>query len=179
VTNVTSTPLQNTGGAVTGAIITPTFNPFFSGVSLDITPQIDEDGNILLHIHPLVSDVQNSPVSFDFGQGATDVPLAKTSVNETDTMVRAQDGDIVALGGLMQVQITSQKSGIPGLQDIPGIGAAFRSTTRTTVKKELVILLKPTVIKGERESEQDIQQARDRMQNLGANMGARSPEPAK
>ena len=179
VTNVTSTPLQNTGGAVTGAIITPTFNPFFSGVSLDITPQIDEDGNILLHIHPLVADVQNSPISFDFGQGATDIPLAKSSVNETDTMVRAQDGDIVALGGLMQIQITSQKSGIPGLQDIPGIGAAFRSTTRTTVKKELVILLKPTVIKGERESEQDIQQARDRMQNLGAHMGAGSSEPAK
>jgi len=181
VTNVTSTPLQNTGGAVTGAIITPTFNPFFSGVSLDITPQIDEDGNILLHIHPLVSDVQNSPIQFNFGVGAgsQEIPLAKTSINETDTMVRAQDGNIVALGGLMQVQITSQKSGIPGLQDIPGIGAAFRSTTRTTVKKELVILLKPTVIKGDRESEQDIQQARDRMQNLGAHMGAGSSEPAK
>ena len=181
VTNIVGTPLQTTNGAITAIQLTPTFNSFFSGVSLDITPQIDEDGNILLHIHPLVSDVQNSPIQFNFGVGAgsQEIPLAKTSINETDTMVRAQDGNIVALGGLMQVQITSQKSGIPGLQDIPGIGAAFRSTTRTTVKKELVILLKPTVIKGDRESEQDIQQARDRMQNLGANMGGGSPEPAK
>jgi len=79
----------------------------------------------------------------------------------------------------MQVQITSQKSGIPGLQDIPGIGAAFRSTTRTTVKKELVFLLKPTVIKGDRDSEQDIQQARDRMQTYGANAGTGSSDRAK
>ena len=179
VTNVTSSPPTNSGGVITPAVITPTFNSFFSGVSLDITPQIDEDGNILLHIHPLVSDVQNSPISFDFGQGATAVPLAKSAINETDTMVRAQDGDIVALGGLMQVQITNQNSGVPGLQDIPGIGAAFRTTNRTTVKKELVILLKPTVIKGDRESQQDIQQAHDRMQNLGSNMGAGPADKTK
>jgi MSHA biogenesis protein MshL len=181
VTSITGTPITNPiSGTVTAVQVTPTFNSFFSGVSLDISPQIDEDGNILLHIHPLVSDVQNSPVQFNFGVGgAQDIPLAKSAINETDTMVRAQDGNIVALGGLMQVQMTTLKSGIPGLQDIPGIGAAFRSTTRTIVKKELVILLKPTVIKGDRDWEQDIERARDRMQNLGANMGGGSSEAAK
>jgi MSHA biogenesis protein MshL len=173
VTNITGTPLTAPNGAVTAVQITPTFNPFFSGVSLDITPQIDEEGNILLHIHPLVSDVQTNTIQFDFGVGgAQDIPLAKSAVNETDTMVRAQDGNIVALGGLMQVSITTNKSGIPGLQDIPGIGAAFRSTQRTTVKKELVILLKPTVIKGDREWEQDLQQARDRLQGYGQDAAA-------
>jgi len=168
VTNITGTPLTSPTGVVTAVQITPTFNPFFSGVSLDITPQIDEDGNILLHIHPLVSDVTTNTVQFDFGVGgAQDIPLAKSAINETDTMVRAQDGNIVALGGLMQVSVTTQKSGIPGLQDIPGIGAAFRSSQRTTVKKELVILLKPTVIKGDRESEQDIQQTLERLQGYG------------
>jgi MSHA biogenesis protein MshL len=180
VTSITGTPITSPSGLVTAVQVTPTFNSFFSGVSLDISPQIDEDGNILLHIHPLVSDVQNSPVQFNFGVGgAQDIPLAKSAINETDTMVRAQDGNIVALGGLMQVQMTTLKSGIPGLQDIPGIGAAFRSTTRTIVKKELVILLKPTVIKGDRDWEQDIERARDRMQNLGANMGGGSSEAAK
>jgi len=181
VTSITGTPITNPiSGTVTAVQVTPTFNSFFSGVSLDISPQIDEDGNILLHIHPLVSDVQNNPVQFNFGVGgAQDIPLAKSAINETDTMVRAQDGNIVALGGLMQVQMTTLKSGIPGLQDIPGIGAAFRSTTRTIVKKELVILLKPTVIKGDRDWEQDIERARDRMQNLGANMGGGSSEAAK
>jgi MSHA biogenesis protein MshL len=94
-------------------------------------------------------------------------------------MVRAQDGNIVALGGLMQVSVTTQKSGIPGLQDIPGIGAAFRSTQRTTVKKELVILLKPTVIKGERESEQDIQQALERLQSYGQDASSARSDRSK
>jgi MSHA biogenesis protein MshL len=170
VTNITGTPVTNaTGSATTGVQITPTFNPFFSGVSLDITPQIDEDGNILLHIHPLVSDVQTDTIQFDFGAGtgAQPIPLAKSTINETDTMVRASDGNIVALGGLMQVQVTTNKSGIPGLQDIPGIGALFRSTQRATVKKELVILLKPTVIHSDKDWEQDIQQVRDRLQGYG------------
>ena len=173
VTAITGTPLTNPNtGVVTSVQLTPTFNSFFSGVSLDITPQIDEDGNILLHIHPRVSDVQNNPVQFNFGVGgAQDIPLARTSVNETDTLVRARDGTIVALGGLMQVEVVNQKSGIPGIQDIPFIGAAFRSTTRTTVKKELVILLKPTVIKSEKDWEQDIQQARERIQSLGSGAG--------
>jgi len=170
VTNITGTPVTNaSGSATTGVQITPTFNPFFSGVSLDITPQIDEDGNILLHIHPLVSDVQTDTIQFDFGAGtgAQPIPLAKSTINETDTMVRASDGNIVALGGLMQVSVTTNKSGIPGLQDIPGIGALFRSTQRTTVKKELVILLKPTVIHSDKDWEQDIQQTRDRLQGYG------------
>ena len=181
VTSITGTPIASVvGGPVNAVQITPTFNSFFSGVSLDITPQIDEDGNILLHIHPLVSDVQNSPVAFNFGLGGSqDIPLAKSSINETDTMVRAQDGNIVALGGLMQVQVTNQNSGVPGLQDIPGIGAAFRSTTRTTVKKELVILLKPTVISSDHNSERDIQESSDRIRRYGGDMGPGSSDRSR
>src|SRR5256885_1967577 len=181
VTSITGTPIATIpGGPVNAVQVTPTFNPFFSGVSLDITPQIDEDGNILLHIHPLVSDVQNSPIAFNFGLGgAQDIPLAKSSINETDTMVRAQDGNIVALGGLMQVQVTNQNSGIPGLQDIPGLGAAFRSTTRTTVKKELVILLKPTVISSDYNSERDIQESSDRIRSYGGDMGSGSSDRSR
>jgi len=172
VTSITGTPIATiAGGPVNAVQVTPTFNSFFSGVSLDITPQIDEDGNILLHIHPLVSDVQNNPVAFNFGFGGSqDIPLAKSSINETDTMVRAQDGNIVALGGLMQVQVTNQNSGVPGFQDIPGIGAAFRSTTRTTVKKELVILLKPTVISSDHNWEGDIRESRERIRSYGGEM---------
>ena len=178
VTSITGTPIATVIGGPPNAVqVTPTFNSFFSGVSLDITPQIDEDGNILLHIHPLVSDVQNSPVAFNFGLGGSqDIPLAKSSINETDTMVRAQDGNIVALGGLMQVQVTNQNSGVPGLQDIPGIGAAFRSTTRTTVKKELVILLKPTVISSDYNWEGDIRESRERIRSYGGDMGPSSSD---
>ena len=170
VTNVTGTPVQNVAGVTTAIQLTPTLNSFFSGVSLDITPQIDEDGNILLHIHPLVSNVVQQDLTFNFGGGGTDttLPLAKSSINETDTIVRVQDGNIVALGGLMKVDVANDRSGIPLLQDLPGVGVLFGNTTRTRTKRELVILLKPTVIKGERDWEEGAQQTRDRMQNFGS-----------
>jgi len=172
VTNVTGTPVTGATGQVTAIQLTPTLNSFFSGVSLDITPQIDEDGNILLHIHPLVSNVVQQDLTFNFGGVAnaadTTLPLAKSSINETDTIVRVQDGNIVALGGLMKVDVANDRSGIPLLQDIPGVGGLFGNTTRTRTKRELVILLKPTIIKSERDWEEGIQQTRDRIQNLGS-----------
>lgn len=168
VTNVTGTPITTTTGATTNVQLTPTFNSFFSGISLDITPQIDIDGNILLHVHPLVSTVGDGTLKFDFGNGDRNVPLAKSSISETDSIVRVQDGNIVALGGLMRVETASDRSGLPGLQDVPGIGGAFRNTTRTTTKRELVILIKPTVIKSDSDWEQDIQQSRDRLQGYGS-----------
>src|SRR5437879_7260201 len=175
VTNVTGTPLTNPAGLVTAIQLTPTLNSFFSGVSLDITPQIDEDGNILLHIHPLVSNVVQQDLTFNFGGVAnaadTTLPLAKSSINETDTIVRVQDGNIVALGGLMKVDVPNDRSGIPVLQDIPGVGGLFGNTTRTRTKRELVIVLHPTVIKGEKDWEEGIEQANERMQNFGS--GAR------
>jgi len=175
VTNVTGTPVTGNTGQVIAIQLTPTLNSFFSGVSLDITPQIDEDGNILLHIHPLVSNVVQQDLTFNFGGVAnaadTTLPLARSSINETDTIVRVQDGNIVALGGLMKVDVANDRSGIPVLQDIPGVGGLFGNTTRTRTKRELVILLKPTVIKGEKDWEESIEQTHDRMQNFGS--GAR------
>ena len=174
VTNVTGTPVQSTTGGPTSIQLTPTLNSFFSGVSLDITPQINEDGNILLHIHPLVSNVVQQDLTFNFGGVAdaadTRLPLAKSSINETDTVVRVQDGNIVALGGLMKVDVANDRSGIPVLQDIPGVGGLFGNTTRTRIKRELVILLKPTVIKGG-DWDDSIEQTRDRLQDFGS--GAR------
>ena len=174
VTNVTGTAVQSATGGPVSIQLTPTLNSFFSGVSLDITPQINEDGNILLHIHPLVSNVVQQDLTFNFGgvPGAADttLPLAKSSVNETDTIVRVQDGNIVALGGLMKVDVANDRSGIPVLQDIPGVGGLFGNTTRTRIKRELVILLKPTVIKGG-DWDDSIEQTRDRLQDFGS--GAR------
>src|SRR5207247_3182710 len=171
VTSITGTPIATVIGGPPNAVqVTPTFNSFFSGVSLDITPQIDEDGNILLHIHPLVSNVVQQDLTFNFGGGGPDatLPLAKSSINETDTIVRVQDGNIVALAGLMKLDVANDRSGIPLLQDLPGVGVLFGNTTRTRTKRELVILLKPTIIKGERDWEEGIQQTRDRIQNLGS-----------
>jgi MSHA biogenesis protein MshL len=78
--------------------------------------------------------------------GTITLPLASSTVSESDTIVRVRDGAIVAIGGLMKAARTYDRSQLPGAGDIPVAGQAFGSTTRTSEKSELVILMKPTVI---------------------------------
>jgi MSHA biogenesis protein MshL len=141
-----------------------------------VTPQIDGDGNIALHIHPLVTSVSSKSVGFSLiGVGAQSVDVAAINVSESDTMVRTQDGNIVVLGGLMKVELNKGRSGIPGLADVPVIGGAFRNSSTDTIKRELVILIKPTIIESDKNWEQDIQDSRTRMQGMG---DARRTSPA-
>jgi MSHA biogenesis protein MshL len=127
-----------------------TLQPFFSGVALDVTPQIDEDGNITLHVHPSVSNVTERNKVVNLGTlGTFNLPLASSTVSETDTVVRVRDGNIVAIGGLMKVDRSDARSGVPGASDLPVIGNLFRSTQRSLTKQELVILMKPTVVRSQ------------------------------
>ncbi len=145
VTGITST--TTTGGSSTVSSPSVTLQPFFSGISLDVTPQIDEAGNVMLHVHPTVSVVTEKSKNIDLGAlGSYKLPLAASTVNETDSIVRVKDGQIVAIGGLMKQESTNDKSGMPMLQDAPLVGALFRQTGTVTKKRELVILLKPTII---------------------------------
>ncbi len=168
VTSITVVPGSTASGVVTPTSVAPQISNLFSGISLDVTPQIDGDGNIALHIHPLVTSVTPKSVGFNLvGVGAQSVDVAAINVSESDTMVRTQDGNIVVLGGLMKVELNNGRSGIPGLADTPGIGGAFRNSSTDTIKRELVILIKPTIIEGDKSWEQDMQDARNRMQHLG------------
>jgi MSHA biogenesis protein MshL len=117
--------------------------PFFSGILLDVTPQIDENGSIMLHIHPSISEVTESQRIVNLGGSVPSItlPLARSTVSETDTMVRVTDGNIVAIGGLMSVDVRDSRANVPGM-DIP----LLRNVDRQTRKRELVILLKPTVL---------------------------------
>jgi MSHA biogenesis protein MshL len=147
---------------------TPRLAPFFSGIVLDVTPQIDETNNIILHIHPSISDVTERTRAIPFGVSGDPVnfPLASRAVNESDTIVRVSDGNIVAIGGLMSVDVRDNRAGIPGVPDEGIAGALLRNTRRTHVKRELVILLKPTLIQSERNWEQDIDRTRGRFESL-------------
>jgi MSHA biogenesis protein MshL len=147
---------------------TPRLAPFFSGIVLDVTPQIDESNNIILHIHPSISDVTERTRAIPFGATGDPVnfPLASRAVNESDTIVRVGDGNIVAIGGLMSVDMRDTRAGIPGVPDEGIAGALLRNTRRTHVKRELVILLKPTLIQSERNWEQDIERTRGRFDSL-------------
>lgn len=168
VTSITVIPGVTSAGVVIPTSVAPQISNIFSGISLDVTPQIDDDGNIALHIHPLVTTVTSKAVGFNLaGVGAQSVDVAAINVSESDTMVRTTDGNIVVLGGLMQVEMNNGNSGIPGLADAPIIGGAFRNTSTDTVKRELVILIRPTIIDSDKNWEQDIRESRDRMQQMG------------
>jgi MSHA biogenesis protein MshL len=165
VTNV-STTTSSTG---TTSTVSPTISvqPFFSGIALDVTPQIAGDGQIILHIHPSVSSVTDKSKTLNLGSlGTFTLPLASSNVNESDTIVRVVDGSIVAIGGLMKQNQADDRAQLPGLGDIPGLGALFRNTRRNLSKSELVILLKTTVIQGEQTWQSQAQEVTERMQGM-------------
>lgn len=164
VTNVTTTTTTGTSTTTTPSV---TLQPFFSGIALDVTPQIDENSNITLHIHPSVSKVTTVNKVVDLGSaGSIILPLASSNISETDSIVRAQDGQIVAIGGLMKLTTNDDRSQMPGAGDIPVLGNLFRNASRATVKRELVILLKPTVIQSDASWQQDILESQRRVQGM-------------
>ena len=148
VTNASTTTVTSTGTAE--PIVTPNveLTPFFSGIALDVTPQIDEEGRVLLHIHPSVIDTEEQNKVIDMGTsgGKLQLPLAKSSIRESDTVVQANNGDIIVIGGLMKTDKQEIVSKVPLLGDIPWVGEAFTNRRESTKKVELVIMLKPTVV---------------------------------
>jgi len=147
---------SNTGTTgTTNQIPTLTLTPFFSGIALDVTPQIDAADMITLHIHPSVSNVTEKVKQVDLGSvGNFRLPLASASVNETDTVVRIPDGHIVAIGGLMQMEATRRGSGVPGADSNPITSMLFGNRANNGRKRELVVLIKPSIIRSAEDWEQ-------------------------
>ncbi|NYG34133.1 pilus (MSHA type) biogenesis protein MshL [Sphaerotilus montanus] len=145
VTGVSST-ISSTGSSTT-SVPSVTLQPFFSGIALDVTPQIDKDGMVMLHVHPSISTVTEKQKSINLGSlGSYKLPLAASTISETDSIVRVRDGQIVAIGGLMQQEQREENSQVPGLGDAPVVGGLFRQKATVMRKRELVILMKTTVI---------------------------------
>jgi MSHA biogenesis protein MshL len=120
--------------------------PFFSGIALDVTPQIDDIGNVMLHVHPSVIETQEQERVITLNQEQFILPLAMSNIRESDTVIQARSGEIVVIGGLMQSIIEKTNSKTPLLGSIPGLGELFKSRREVEVKKELIILIKPTVV---------------------------------
>ena len=119
--------------------------PFFSGIALDVTPQISSANEVTLHVHPTISEVREVNKALPIGEQSRDVPLAVSTVRESDSIVRARSGQVIVIGGLMQQQDENQNAGVPGLKSVPLLGRLFQQERRSTRKKELVILLRPVV----------------------------------
>ncbi len=170
VTNVQQSTLSAVGQTSQATAPTVTLQPFFSGIALDVTPQIDKDDNIILHIHPSISNVTTVTKDINLGgdNGQLSLPLASNSVSETDSIVRTHDGNVIAIGGLMTESTTNNNARVPGLSRVKGIGKLFTQEGKLATKTELVILLKATVVQGEETWNQDMLNSRSRLQKLGS-----------
>ena len=159
----------NTTTSASGNVVSPniTLQPFFSGIALDVTPQIDDEGNIILHVHPSVSVVEEKTKNVNLGDlGIFSLPLASSSINETDSIVRVQDGSIVAIGGLMSQEQSNNRVGLPGISGVPGLGLLFGQKSSINKKRELVILMRSTVISGENSWQENLAESQARMQGM-------------
>ncbi len=165
VTNVSNNTTATTAGTTSFPQVT--LQPYFSGISLDVTPQIDRDDNIILHIHPLVSNVVSVNKQINLG-GTTNfnIPVPSSTINETDSIVRTRDGNVIAIGGLMTESNANIRSKVPLLGDVKFLGNLFRQKEEGTFKSELVILLKSTVVRGGDNWAQDMLNSQQKLDTI-------------
>jgi len=163
VTGVSSNTVVGTASATSSNV---QLTPFFSGVALDVTPQIAADGSVLLHIHPTISDVTEQVKNFSVAGTPNSLPLALSQVRESDSVVRAASGQVIVIGGMMRTTSTDRNYGVPLLGSIPVLGNLFRSKQRTSVRSELVILLRPVVVSTDADWQKMAQQALDHAATL-------------
>jgi len=173
VTGISTTTTTGTATTTTPEI---TLTPFFSGIALDVTPQIDQNGGVTLHVHPSVSRVTDQQKVIQVGGTTQNLPLAKSTVRESDSIVFAHSGQLVVIGGLMQDSRSEKVASTPMLGDLPVIGQFFRQTRQGASKSELVLLLRPTVVDGSAGWNHQISGSANRLNKLdkGFHQGSRS-----
>lgn len=143
---VTDVSTVTVTGTATTTSPNVTLTPFFSGVALDVLPQISPEGDVVLHIHPSISRVEDDIKTIQVGEDSLTLPLALSTIRETDTIVRAKSGQVVVIGGLMQDTLRYANAFVPLLGRIPYLGALFSQRKSEWRKSELVILLRPQVV---------------------------------
>ncbi len=164
VTGISSNSTTNSSGNTTN---TPnvTLTPFFSGIALDVTPQISQVGEITLHVHPSVTQVTDQQKQLRVFDQNFELPLAYSTSRETDTIVRAKNGQVIVIGGLMQNKDDDSQAGAPGLSKLPVLGYLFKQKRKATTKSELVILLRP-VVPDDALWEEQVNRTRSRMDEM-------------
>ena len=143
VTNVSSNTVTGTSTSTSRDV---QLTPFFSGVALDVTPQIGDDGTVILHVHPTISEVTDQTKSLTVDGTVDTIPLALSQIRESDSIVKARSGQLIVIGGLMRQSVNKQNYKTPLLGDVPGLGRLFRSERDQTTTVELVILLRPVIV---------------------------------
>jgi general secretion pathway protein D len=152
---------------------TGTVNPFQTierkdvGLTLKVKPQISENGTVKMTIFQEVSSVQASTVN------ATNGPTTNKRTIESTVLV--DDGSIVVLGGLLQDEFSGNKDKVPGLGDVPLFGNLFKNETRSRKKTNLMVFLRPVVVRDGKSSDQ---LSLDRYDQMNTGMKLAQPEPS-
>lgn len=133
-----------------------------TGVILKVTPRVNEGGRVMLDIEQEVSDVVETRTS------GIDSPTIQQ--RKIKTSVAVDNGETIALGGLIRDKVTDGETKVPLLGDIPAIGELFRSTTQRNERTELVVLITPRVVGGADDARRITQELTDRMRGVGAAM---------
>jgi MSHA biogenesis protein MshL len=160
VTEVSTTTVT---GTATTSSPNVTLTPFFSGIALDVTPQISGNDEVVLHVHPAVTEVVDQVKTFKVGGEIQELPLALSSIRESDSIVRARSGQIVVIGGLIQNDDKDNTHGIPWISRIPLLGRLFEHSLITSTRTELVILLRPVVVRSDETWSRELQNASQRL----------------
>ncbi len=147
VTDVSTTTTSLAGGT-TAPDLDITLTPFFSGISLDVTPQIDEHDDVTLHVRPTVSRVedQNKSIQLGSSDNVFNLPLALSTTRQSDSIVRAHSGQVVVIGGLLENRNANTDANIPWASKLPVVGGLFQQQRKALQQTELVILLRPQVV---------------------------------
>ena len=116
------------------------------GIVMTVTPQISASEEVLLNVRPTISTITGF-VNDPNPQLTIPNPVPRIQVRELESVLRLTNGQIGVLGGLMQDESRDVKRGVPGLSDIPLLGALFSATNKEYVKTELVVFLRPVVVK--------------------------------
>ncbi len=143
VTDISST---TTTGAATTTTPSVELTPFFSGIALDVTPQISELGEVTLHVHPSISEVRDQQKEIRVGDIEQTLPLAQSTVRESDTVVHALSGQVVVIGGLMQERFVDDTADTPLGRAAPFLRYFTAHKRQLTTRSELIILLRPIVV---------------------------------
>ncbi|QLF94986.1 pilus (MSHA type) biogenesis protein MshL [Pseudomonas sp. ABC1] len=167
VTDVSTTTTSLSGGN-TSPDMNITLTPFFSGISLDVTPQIDENDQVTLHVRPTVSRVsdQNKSIQLGGADNVFNLPLALSTTRQSDSIVRARSGQVVVIGGLLENSNTNEDSNVPWASKVPLLGKLFQQQRKALEQTELVILMRPQVVSDQvwldelRKSAESFQQTR-------------------
>mgnify|MGYP002777083968 FL=1 len=141
-----TTTFSNPGGGATNTSADVQTESLFAGVVIGVAPLIHDDGKVEMLVHPMQTDVAPGSLDLvDVGNGNS-VTLPVISFKGMTTTLNLRDGDTVLMGGLIDQQAQTSDSGIPGLSDVPGVGKLFGAESRGHSSRELVMVLRVTVL---------------------------------